>query len=319
MNYFLIALSENDKRILIALLLVLVLVFVIVGYLGLLVEVIFRKQGTEIETVLTNAINYKTIKTSKQFKKVGGQASRNLLLKQSSIPLLILLLTAIILLIYYGATGNWDLNVFDYKTEGFFTLFWIFDWSQVPTTDFFGMTIINGWPPVISNPHFETEALISYFIVPLTLVGGIWYLVTAQAYLARTLRIRKLSKSLFTVNLSEVNIANEERHAFNNRMNQQVPPQPQQHINYNYNQQNNLYNSGNGPLPNQNQLNGNPGQLPNHQNPQQIDNNPYQNDPSHLSDPYGSQYGNQNKNGPSNNDPSNNYNPYNNNNNNGQY
>ena len=69
------------------------------------------------------------------------------------------------------------------------------------------MKVLAKWPPLYNNmgPHFVNDAMYSYFAVPCLVVGGIWYLVAAQAYLARTLRAIKLSKTVFEKNLDNFN------------------------------------------------------------------------------------------------------------------
>ena len=71
---------------------------------------------------------------------------------------------------------------------------------------------------MINQPHFEVEAICSYVAVSFVIVGGLWYLVVAQAYLARTIRAIKLSKRVFEKSLENFD--------------QNTPPQqPQQNNN----------------------------------------------------------------------------------------
>ena len=58
---------------------------------------------------------------------------------------------------------------------------------------------------LVNEPHFVTEAICAYIAVPLVVIGGIWYLVAAQAYLARTIRSWTLSKSVFEKSLEGFN------------------------------------------------------------------------------------------------------------------
>ena len=68
----------------------------------------------------------------------------------------------------------------------------------------FGFTLLADWPPFIT-PHFEEAALVSYFAVPPFIIGCCWYLVAAQAYLARTIRAYQLSKKVFEKSLDGFN------------------------------------------------------------------------------------------------------------------
>ena len=49
------------------------------------------------------------------------------------------------------------------------------------------------------------DAIYSYIAVPLLIIGGIWYIVVAQAYLARTIRASKLCKQVFEKSLDGFN------------------------------------------------------------------------------------------------------------------
>ena len=53
---FLISLSENDKRLIFALLLVLILVFVVIGYLGYLVTRLMKWQGKKLDSLVADPV-----------------------------------------------------------------------------------------------------------------------------------------------------------------------------------------------------------------------------------------------------------------------
>jgi len=200
---FLIKLTENEKRLIIALLIAVILVFVLIGFLGLLVKKIMLSQAHRADTFMYDLVITKTVKTPHHFRKVANKKNHRLLFRQSWLPFLILLVAITFLLIYMSVSGNWDLNVFDYhgtdgtNGEGFATLFFIFDFPNAPRADFFGITIIADWPPILSSPYLSAAAWPSYVFVPLFLTGGVWYLVCVQAFIARTYRILVQSKKVF--------------------------------------------------------------------------------------------------------------------------
>lgn len=216
---FLIALSENDKRILIALGILLILLFVIVGYIGLLVERIMKHQAKKAGTMMHDVVAAKVITTEKEFKRFGKKKNHRLFFKQSLIPITILFVAFIIYIIYGAITRNWLVNIFDYKKEGFGTILFLWDFPNAPRTQFFGMWIICGWPPLLNTPHWEATAWASYIIVPCLFVGGFWYLVTVQAFIARTFRLRKLAKTVFNPSLDNVGPMS----PLNNNMNNNNP------------------------------------------------------------------------------------------------
>ena len=202
---FLIQLNENDKRILIALGILLILLFVIVGYIGLLVERIMKRQAKRAGTMMHDVVAAKVITNEKDFKKFARKKNRRLFIKQSLIPLTILSFAFFIYIIYGAISRNWRVNIFDHKKEGFGTILFLWDFADPSIyITFFGMRIIGNWPPLLNTPHWEAAAWASYIIVPCLFIGGIWYLVDVQAHIARTFRIKKLAKTVFNPTLDNV-------------------------------------------------------------------------------------------------------------------
>lgn len=202
---FLLQLGENDKRILISLGILLILLFVIVGYVGLLVERIMKRQAKKAGTMMHDVVAAKVITTEKEFKKFGKKKNNRLFIKQSLIPMSILFLALVIYVIYGAVTRNWLVNIFDYQKEGFGTILFLWNFNDPNIyVNFFGMRIIGQWPPLLNTPHWEAAAWASYIIVPCIFVGGIWYLVTIQAHIARTFKLRKLAKTVFNPTLDNV-------------------------------------------------------------------------------------------------------------------
>ena len=199
----LVKLSENEKRLIIGLLIAVILIFVLIGFLGLLVKKIMISQAHRADTFMYDLVVTKTVKNSRHFRQVGNKKNHRLLFKQSWIPFLLLLVSVTFLLIYMGVSGNWDLNVFDYygsngtDGEGFTTLFFIFDFPNAPRTEWFGISIVSGWPPILSSPYLSANAWPSYVFVPLFVTGAIWYIVCVQAFIARSYRLLVQSKKVF--------------------------------------------------------------------------------------------------------------------------
>ncbi len=212
MNMFtLISLSENDKRVLVAILLVFFLILAIVGLIGSLIVKIMRKQGDKIESLCHDVVITRVVDTEKGFKKYARKKNWQTFYKESRIPLLILLIAGIIYLLCCIILNQWPYDLFDYNETGFNTLFYIWDFSDCYTS-FFGIQIISSWPTATFNtPHFEVSAIGSYIFVPAFLVGAIWYLVTVQAFIARMMRIRKLAHSIYVKKLDTYNQAEAQR------------------------------------------------------------------------------------------------------------
>lgn len=204
LNY-LIQFSESDKRFFLFMLVSLLLIFVIVGYLGLLVERIVKYQSKRAGVMLHDVVETGVIDNPKAFLKFGFKKNNYLFYKQAIPPFIILLISFLILLIYFMVKGDWSINLFDYSVggEGFATILFIWDFNAAPKDIFFGVEVVSDWAPLINTPHFEVNALASYFFVPIFLVGAIWFLIITQAYIARLVKIVMLSKTVFARTLDD--------------------------------------------------------------------------------------------------------------------
>lgn len=207
-----IALSENDKRIIIALVIVFVLLFVLIGLIGMLVTKIMKQQGKAIDRLMHDIVVTGVVSDKKHFKKVAKKKSWRYLYKQARIPIIIALIATMFLLIYYLTTGNWNANIFgDWGApngeggKGFATLLFLLDFENCPTTEIFGITVISDWPALLNSPHFSVDAWGSYIFVPLIITSIIWFFVVVQAFIARTFRIRKLASQIYDKSLDDYN------------------------------------------------------------------------------------------------------------------
>lgn len=218
----LIKLSENDKRLIIALLLVLILVFVLIGVIGMLVQRVMRWQGKRMDTLVHDVVVTKVITNKKQLKKYGKKKSWALFFKQSYIPLILIMVAFLSLLITCMVRKDVSYNIFDHKKTGFSTLLFLWDFDNAIYVKVFGITVLSEWPPLLNTPHFEVDAIGSYIFVPLFLVGVIWYLVAVQSYISRRIRLFKLCSTIFEKSLEGYTQA----HGFNTNPTIQTPNNP---------------------------------------------------------------------------------------------
>lgn len=198
-------LTENDKRLIIVLLLLVILLFVISGYVGLLVKKIMTHQANKMEDMVHDVVKTGVINDSKHLRKYGTKKNHRQLFKEARIPVIIMLAASLSLLLYCLINQNFAVNVFDIDKYGIGTLFFHFDWDNAPKAKFFGLELISDWPPLYSAPHWSWDAWGAYLFVPGMFVGGIWFLVNVQAYIARSYRLFKLSKTIFNKSLDNFN------------------------------------------------------------------------------------------------------------------
>lgn len=199
LNY-LVQLTEGDKRFLLFILVAFLLIFVIVGYLGLLVERIVKYQAKRAGIMLHDVVEAGVIDNPKSFLRFGFKKNNYLFYKQAIPPFLILLAAFLVLIIYFMIKGEWSINLFDHSIggEGFTTIMFLWDFAAAPRDIFFGMEVISDWAPLMNTPHFEVNAIASYLFVPMFLVGAIWFLFITQGYIARFVKIVMLSKTVFS-------------------------------------------------------------------------------------------------------------------------
>ena len=201
---FLIKLSENDKRIIIAVLFAIIITFVLIGLLGSLVVRIMKKQGKKCDDLISDVVVNKIVTTPHQLKVYARKKNSRYFIKQAWVPVLLIVTATLLLIIHNAIAGNWHYNPFNTK-DGFGSLLFVWDFGHVFSTPESGVGVLVQWPTLINEPHFEINAIFSYFIVPFYFIGGIWYFMIAQGYLARTLRAHRLAKSVFDKSLDNYN------------------------------------------------------------------------------------------------------------------
>ena len=199
----LIQLSENDKRIIIAAFLILILVFVLIGLIGSIIVRVMKWQGKKCDTLVSDVVTNHIVTTPLQLRNYARKKNIRYFIKQAWIPILLILVGVVIIIIRDAVKSDWTYNPFNIY-DGFGSLFFICDFENAQYTTVFGIKLLADWPPII-QPNPNTEAIVSYITVPPVIVGALWYLVVAQAYLARTIRAFKLSKSVFEKSLEDYN------------------------------------------------------------------------------------------------------------------
>ena len=203
MNFnLLIKLTENDKRVIIALLFAIILLFVIIGLLGSLIVRTMRWQGKKCDTLVSDVVTNHIVKTPHQLRMYAAKKNIRLFIKQAWIGIIIILIGVATICIRNAIVKDWTYDPFN-TTNGFGTLLftWNFSDPNIYATFFGKWKVISDWPPLANQPHFEVNAIWSYIYIPCVVVGGTWYMIAAQAYLARTLRGIKLSKKVFEKSL----------------------------------------------------------------------------------------------------------------------
>ena len=192
--------TENDKRVIVALLFIIIILFVVIGLLGSLIVRTMKWQSKKCDTLVSDVVTNHIVTTPHQLRRYAAKKNIRHFIKQAWIPIIIIIAGVGTLLIRDAVKNDWSYNPFNIDT-GVGSLLFIWDFSKVITTPEGAIGITISAPTLINQPHFEPEAIVAYVSVSLMLVGGLWYIVAAQAYLARTLRAIKLSKKVFEKSL----------------------------------------------------------------------------------------------------------------------
>ncbi|MCR4911366.1 MAG: hypothetical protein K5925_02440 [Bacilli bacterium] len=206
-NPILISLSENDKRLIFALLIVIILVIVLVGYLSFLLVKLMKWQARKADTLIHDVVVTKVITNKRHLINYGRKKNWALFFKQAYIPLIIIAVGVAVLLIRDAVYNDYSYNPFSVE-NGFGSIFWTWKLSD----EFIGGDLIKFNKIVVDNyPHFVAEGWAGYIVAPCFLVGGAWYLVVAASLLARTIKIQVRSREVFEKSLdgytqSETNV-----------------------------------------------------------------------------------------------------------------
>lgn len=194
MIYAAIKLSENTKKALVMIFLIFIILFVIIGYISLAVQGIMRKQGSKADGMLSDVVRAEYFDNEKKFKRFAQKKNTKVFYVEARIPFLIILISWFAYILFCLFSGKWGYNPLN-RVDGFGSL--LFEFSNWPKEKFFGINIVSGWPEVVGKPHFETAAIFSYLFVPANIVGISWFLICTQAFIARSLRIRRISQGIY--------------------------------------------------------------------------------------------------------------------------
>lgn len=198
----LLKLTETDKRVIIALLFIIILLLVIIGAIGYLIVRVMKWQGKGLDNCVSDVLYARVITEKKEFVKYARKKNWIIFYKAARIPVIIMLVSGLILLIRNLIYHDFTYNVFN-RFDGFGSLLFIWDFSGIISTG--GGELTFKLPTLVSSPHFVLNAWGAYLFILGMAVGGFWYLWCVQALIARDLRIKKLSESIFDKKLDQFN------------------------------------------------------------------------------------------------------------------
>ncbi len=203
MTSILLTLSDNDKRLIFSLLLIVIVTLVLIALLGYILVKVMKWQAKKMDTLIHDVVVYGVITDKKKLIKYGRAKNWAYFFKQAYIPLLIIILGIIMLIIRCSITNDWNYHFFSTE-NGFGTIFWT--WKASGTFSGNEFDLIRFQQIILDNtPHLVGDAWASYIAGPCFFGGGLWYVISVMSLLARTFMLYKRSKEVFEKSLDGFN------------------------------------------------------------------------------------------------------------------
>lgn len=191
--------TSTITKIVITLLVIVLSIFFIFGLIGRAFQTLFKNQARRVDKMMSKLIITGVVNNDKDFTRIANKKSQIFFFKHSFAPISLLLIV-FIMWVTCMSINNWS--------EAMFPLFgrMLYPWEGVPTYvaplgfDFSSVTAnyvdMSNW--------FSIMTLIT---ILLFFVGLIWYFFEVGGFIARHLRIQKLSRTMFSQNLDNVDLS----------------------------------------------------------------------------------------------------------------
>ena len=206
----LIQLTEKDKRLLIALFILLIVLFVLVAYIAHGIKALMNRYSKGIDGYMHDLCEYGLVKNPKEFKKqVYKRETKVLYLKTRWAFRLIVVVSAVLLI--YGSSVSKDSGekILSFFANAMNDLRIHMEW---PKGEFFGINnfpidwpIVTKWP----SPQLSFGSIISYLSI-IAYAYSLYMIVTgALRYIARLRRGHIKSEEVFNKSLDDFNVDGE--------------------------------------------------------------------------------------------------------------
>ena len=201
LNYpqLLVSLSENEKRILLILFIVLTSAFLLFGLLIKGISAWAKSKGKAVDGYMYDFVKFRVIKTPAEFRRYVFKRETRYLYLNSRWMIRILIASSVIFVLYVENVLNGDyfepLRILE-------DLLPILDW---PKTEIFGMQIISDWPTLVKAPEAELtlKGYITYIYALILIYSLFKFIHDILIFNARLSRSNKTSNSAFGKNLED--------------------------------------------------------------------------------------------------------------------
>lgn len=205
---FLLQLTEKDKRLLIALFIILILIFVLVAYIGQGIKSLMRRYAKGIDGYMHELCSEKLVNNPKEFRKqVFKKESKVLYSKTRWIFRAFVVFTVAFIIYSITVKPNGDGALFGYVGSNIKDLFVDFEW---PKDEFFGIKNFPvDWPYVAKGPtvHFTIPSIVSYVMFIVWVITFFGLFTSTLRFIARINRARVKSVEVFSRSLDDVNFS----------------------------------------------------------------------------------------------------------------
>lgn len=197
---YLIQLSESDKRVLIAICLIFIILIILFGYLVKLIKYILNKKADYVDNSMYDLLDANFIEDKKLFRKISWKKNNLKFYFEARLPLFFILLSLFMIFLYMCISGfNFDF-IIKYNNQLKFSL----DWSNTGDLLLGFIPVWAEWPTINKVPVFyfdQVEAWLTYIFDIGIIYGSLHFFFCSTVLLARNIRTISVSNEYFKKDL----------------------------------------------------------------------------------------------------------------------
>lgn len=197
---YLIQLSESDKRVLIAICLIFIILIILFGYLVKLIKYILNKKADYVDNSMYDLLDANFIEDKKLFRKISWKKNNLKFYFEARLPLFFILLSLFMIFLYMCIAGfNFDF-IIKYNNQLKFSL----DWSNTGDLLLGFIPVWAEWPTINKVPVFyfdQVEAWLTYIFDIGIIYGSLHFFFCSTVLLARNIRTISVSNEYFKKDL----------------------------------------------------------------------------------------------------------------------
>ena len=193
--FFLLKLSESEKKALIIVAVIFAFLFVVIGLIIKVIKDWYKAKGEEVDNYMYDLVKYGVIKSPNHFRHYVAKREKRILYLAIKIPMRILVVTLTIFIVL-----NLTYTTFESSWNILKDLSYHFYW---PTVTVFGIPVISDWPQVTQYPivHLTVEGYATYITFVVTIICFIFLIRAVLIYNARIARATFVSSKAYKKNL----------------------------------------------------------------------------------------------------------------------